>query len=48
MHQQRKADLLLVMVTAFWGASYFLTDLCLETIPTPGREWTNGPVVYLP
>lgn len=33
MHQQRKADLLLVMVTAFWGASYFLTDLCLETLP---------------
>lgn len=33
MHQQRKADLLLVMVTAFWGASYFLTDLCLETMP---------------
>jgi len=25
-----------------------LYDLCLETIPTPGREWTNGPVVYLP
>ena len=21
------------MVTAFWGASYFLTDLCLETMP---------------
>ena len=33
MNKQRKADLLLVMVTAFWGASYFLTDLCLETMP---------------
>ena len=33
MNRQRKADLLLVMVTAFWGASYFLTDLCLETMP---------------
>ena len=33
MNQQRKADLLLVLVTAFWGASYFLTDLCLETMP---------------
>lgn len=33
MNQQRKADLLLVMVTAFWGASYFLTDLCLATMP---------------
>ena len=33
MNQQRKADLLLVMVTAFWGASYFLTDLCLGHMP---------------
>ena len=33
MNKQRKADLLLVMVTGFWGASYFLTDLCLETMP---------------
>ena len=33
MNRQRKADLLLVMITAFWGASYFLTDLCLETMP---------------
>ena len=30
MNKQRKADLLLVMVTAFWGMSYFLTDLCLS------------------
>ena len=29
MTKQRKADLLLVMVTAFWGVSYFLMDLCL-------------------
>lgn len=29
MNKQRKADLLLVMVTAFWGTSYFLTDLCM-------------------
>ena len=33
MNKQSKADLLLVMVTAFWGASYFLTDLCLESMP---------------
>ena len=33
MNRQRKADLLLVMITGFWGASYFLTDLCLETMP---------------
>ena len=30
MNKQRKADLLLVMITAFWGMSYFLTDLCLS------------------
>ena len=28
--KQRRADLLLVLVTAFWGASYYLTDLCLR------------------
>lgn len=33
MNQQRRADLLLVMITAFWGASYFLTDLCLTELP---------------
>lgn len=33
MSKQRRADLLLVMVTAFWGASYYLSDLCLETMP---------------
>ena len=29
MNKQRKADLLLVLVTCFWGTSYFLTDLCM-------------------
>ena len=33
MTKQRKADLLLVMVTAFWGGSYYLTDLCLTELP---------------
>lgn len=33
MNKQRKADLLLVTVTAFWGFSYFLTDLCLTALP---------------
>ena len=33
MTKQHKADLLLVMITAFWGASYFLTDLCLAELP---------------
>lgn len=32
MNKQRKADLLLVMVTAFWGVSYFLVDLCLSDL----------------
>ena len=29
MNKQRRADLLLVLVTCFWGTSYFLTDLCM-------------------
>ena len=33
MSRQRKADLLLVMVTGFWGISYFLMDLCLSDLP---------------
>lgn len=33
MHSQRKADLLLVMVTAFWGMSYYLSNLCLQDLP---------------
>ena len=32
MSKQRRADLLLVMVTAFWGASYYLSDLCLTDL----------------
>jgi len=33
LSKQRKADLLLVLVTAFWGASYYLTDQCLQEMP---------------
>lgn len=33
MNKQSKADLLLVTVTAFWGTSYYLTDLCLSDLP---------------
>jgi len=33
MSKQKKADLLLVLVTAFWGTSYYLTDLCLTQLP---------------
>ena len=29
MNRQRKADCLLALVTLFWGASYYLMDLCL-------------------
>ncbi|MBE6939669.1 MAG: DMT family transporter [Ruminococcaceae bacterium] len=33
MSKQKKADLLLVMVTGFWGISYLLADMCLEHMP---------------
>lgn len=33
MTKQKRADLLLVLVTAFWGVSYFLMDLCLTDLP---------------
>ncbi len=33
MTKQRRADLLLVMVTSFWGASYYLADLCMTELP---------------
>lgn len=33
MSRQRKADLLLVLATGFWGVSYFLLDLCLTELP---------------
>jgi drug/metabolite transporter (DMT)-like permease len=29
LNRQKKADLLLILVTGFWGVSYFLSDLCL-------------------
>lgn len=32
MGRQRRADLLLVLVTSFWGVSYFLSDLCLAVM----------------
>ena len=33
MSRQRKADLLLVLATGFWGVSYYLLDLCLTELP---------------
>lgn len=38
MSRQRKADLLLVLATAFWGVSYFLLDLCLTELPAADPE----------
>lgn len=32
MHTQLKADLMLVLVTFFWGISYLLTDLALTEV----------------
>lgn len=32
MNQQRKADLQLLLVTAFWGVSYLLIDICLTDL----------------
>ena len=32
MSKQRKADLALVLVTLFWGVSYYLVDLCLSEL----------------
>lgn len=33
MTRQKKADLLLVIVTGFWGCSYYLSDLALGEMP---------------
>ncbi|MBQ6249978.1 MAG: DMT family transporter [Oscillospiraceae bacterium] len=33
MSKQKRADLLLVVVTAFWGSSYYLSNLCLQELP---------------
>ena len=33
MSRQKKADLLLILNTGFWGCSYYLSDLALEEMP---------------
>lgn len=33
MSKQRRADLMLLLVTAFWGVSYYFSDICLKTMP---------------
>lgn len=32
MDRQRKAELMLVMITFFWGVSYYLADVCLSDL----------------
>ncbi len=32
MTRQRKAELLLILATAFWGVSYYLTDVCFAEL----------------
>ena len=32
MTRQRKAELLLILATAFWGISYYLTDVCFAEL----------------
>ena len=36
MTRQKKADMLLVLITGFWGCSYYLSDLALEEMPPSG------------
>lgn len=33
MSKQKRADLLFLLITGFWGASYYLTDLCMKEMP---------------
>ena len=33
MNKQKRADLLFLIITGFWGASYYLTDLCMKEMP---------------
>ena len=33
MSKEKKADLLLILITLFWGSSYYLTSICLEELP---------------
>lgn len=33
MNKQKRADLLFIIVTGFWGSTYYLTDLCMKEMP---------------
>lgn len=33
MSKQKRADLLFVIITGFWGSTYYLTDLCMKEMP---------------
>ena len=39
MSKQQKADLWLLLITFFWGSSYYLTDVCLREMPP---MWLNA------
>ena len=39
MTKQQKADLWLLLITGFWGSSYYLTDVCLGEMPP---MWLNA------
>ena len=39
MTKQKRADLLLLLVTVSWGTSYYLTDICLTQMPP---MWLNA------
>ena len=39
MTRQQKADLWLLLITFFWGSSYYLTDVCLREMPP---MWLNA------
>ena len=39
MTRQQKADLWLLLITFFWGSSYYLTDVCLRELPP---MWLNA------
>ena len=33
MSKQKRADLLFVIITGFWGSTYYLTDFCMKEMP---------------
>ena len=51
MKTQWKADLALVLVTLFWGLSYYLVDLSLAELPeilADGEKRRGGKIIIHP